>query len=149
MGVKIISKNKRAFYDFHIHERIEAGVQLKGTEVKSIRSSQIKIADAFVSIDERKEAWIHNMTIPHYEFGNRNNHLETRKRKLLLNRKEIDDLYHQMKSKNLTIVPISIYFKDSNVKIEIALAKGKKLHDKRQDQAKKAVEKKIRSGDFN
>jgi len=148
MGIKIISKNKRAFYDFLITERLEAGIQLQGTEVKSLREAQVRIADAFVTIDERKEAWIHNLHISHYAFGNINNHVEGRKRKLLLNRKEIDKLYHEMKSKNLTIIPISIYFKKSNVKVEIGLAKGKKLHDKRQDEAKKDAQRKIRSGDY-
>ncbi len=148
MGVKIIAKNKRAFFDFQVLERLEAGVQLQGTEVKSIRSSQVRIADAFITINENEEAWIHNLHIPHYSFGNIHNHLETRKRKLLLNKKEIQKFQHEAKSKNLTIIPISIYFKKSYVKIEIALAKGKKLHDKRQDQAKKDAEKKIRSGNF-
>ena len=148
MGIKIISKNKRAFFDFEILERIEAGMQLQGTEVKSIRSSQVRISDAFVTINEKQEAWIHNLHILHYSFGNIHNHQEIRKRKLLLHKNQIVKLQSEVKSKRLVIIHISIYFKKSYVKIEIALARGKKLHDKRQDQAKKDADRKIRTGDF-
>lgn len=145
MGVKIITKNKRAGYDFQLIEKYEAGLVLQGTEVKSLRDGKAKIAEAFISIDNNMEAWVNNMTIPHYEFGNLANHKETRKRKLLLSKKEIEDLKHEMKSKGLTIIPLALYFKGSMVKLEIALGRGKKLYDKRQDSAKKDAEKKIKN----
>lgn len=149
MGIKIISKNKRAGYEFFLSEKMEAGIELKGTEVKVLRLGKVKIEDAFVDIDQHGEAWLFNMTIPHYDFGNIHNHQENRRRKLLLHKEEISRMYHQMKSKNLTCVPTMIYFKDSRVKIEIALAKGKKLHDKRDTEAKRDVERKIRRGDYD
>ena len=106
------------------------------------------IAEAYVSIDSNYEAWIYNLNIPQYEFGNINNHEENRKRKLLLHQKEIYHIKHKMKSEGMTIVPTSLYFKNSHIKIEIALGKGKKLHDKRADKAKKDVEKKLRQGNY-
>lgn len=149
MGVKIIAKNKRASYDFFLEEKIEAGLALVGTEVKSLRAGKVSIAESWIDIDKNGEAWIQNMTIPHYEFGNINNHQETRKRKLLLKRKEIEKLLHQVKAQKMTIVPTSIYFKNSYVKMEIALGRGKKQHDKRHDQAKKDVERKLKQRDYS
>ncbi len=149
MGKKIIAKNKRASYDYFLEEKFEAGLSLVGTEVKSLRAGKVSIAEAWVDIDKNGEAWIQNMTIPHYEFGNINNHDETRKRKLLLNRKEIDRLLHQVKAQKMTIVPTIIYFKNSYVKMEVALGRGKKQHDKRQDQAKKDIERKLKQRDFS
>ena len=149
MGKKIIAKNKRASYDYFLDEKFEAGLSLVGTEVKSLRAGKVSIAEAWVDIDRNGEAWIQNMTIPHYEFGNINNHNETRKRKLLLHKKEIDRLLHQVKAQKMTIVPTIIYFKNSLIKMEIALGRGKKQHDKRQDQAKKDVERKLKQRDYS
>ena len=149
MGIKIIAKNKRASYDYFLEDKFEAGLVLQGTEVKSIRSGKVKIDEAYIDVDKRDEVWIHNMNVPHYEFGNINNHSETRKRKLLLNRGEIKELQKGLGAKSLTIVPTKIYLKDSKVKIEIALAKGKKLYDKRHDKAKKDVERKLRQGKYD
>ena len=149
MGIKIITKNKRASYDFELTERYEAGLVLQGTEVKSIRDGKVKIAEAHISIDKNSEVWLYNMYIGHYEQGSYNNHEEFRKRKLLLNAKEIKELERAVSAKGLTIVPTILYFKKSRVKIEIALAKGKKLYDKRQDKAKKDVERKLRQKDYN
>jgi len=149
MGKKIIAKNKRASFDYFLEEKFEAGLSLVGTEVKSLRAGKVSIAEAWIDIDKNGEAWIQNMTIPHYEFGNINNHQETRKRKLLLNRKEIDRLLHQVKAQKMTIVPTIIYFKNSYVKMEIALGRGKKQHDKRQDQAKKDIERKLKQRDYS
>ena len=146
MGKKIIAKHKRASYDYFLEEKFEAGISLVGTEVKSLRAGKVSIAEAWVDIDKNGEAWIQNMTIPHYEFGNINNHDETRRRKLLLHGKEIEKIFHQMKTQKLTVVPTIIYFKNSYVKIEIALAKGKQQHDKRHDQAKKDSERKLQRG---
>ena len=147
MGIKIIAKNKRAGYDFHLVEKFEAGLVLQGTEVKSLRSGKVTIAEAHITIDKNGECWANNIKIPQYEFGNIHNHQEDRKRKLLLHESEIKYLDHEMKAQRLTIVPTIIYFKGSKVKLEIALAKGKKLHDKRADKAEKDVKKRLRRGD--
>jgi SsrA-binding protein len=147
MGIKIIAKNKRAGFDFHLVEKFEAGLVLQGTEVKSLRSGKVTIAEAHITIDKNGEAWANNIKIPQYEFGNIHNHQEDRKRKLLLHESEIKYIEHEAKAQRLTIVPTIIYFKGSKVKLEIALAKGKKLHDKRADKAEKDVKKRLRRGD--
>ena len=149
MGIKIISKNKRATYDYAFEETFEAGLVLQGTEVKTLREGRVTMSEAYIMVDENKEAWIYNMTIPHYAFGNINNHEEQRKRKLLLHQSEIERLYHQMKAASLTIVPVKLYFKNSHIKLEIALARGKKQHDKRQDKAKKDIERKLQRRDYD
>ena len=147
--MKIIAKNKRASYDYALKEKYEAGVMLQGTEVKSLRQGKATIAEAYISIDKNDEIWAYNINIPQYEFGNIHNHEETRKRKLLLNKKEIEILKHQIKAGGMTIIPTILYFKRSIVKLEIALGKGKKLHDKRDDQAKKDVQRKIQRGIYD
>jgi len=149
MGVKIIVKNSRAGYDYFLEEKYECGMSLLGTEVKSLRLGKAMINEAFVAIDSKGEVWLQNMTIPHYEFGNINNHSETRKRKLLLKREEIKAIEKKMATKGYTLIPTALYFKDSLVKCEIALAKGKKLYDKRDTAAKKDVERKLRQGHFD
>lgn len=148
MGVKIICKNQRAGYDYFLEEKYECGVALVGTEVKSLRQGKGIINEAFVVVDSRGEVWLQNATIPHYEFGNINNHSETRKRKLLLSREQITQINKKMASKGYSVIPLALYFKDSLVKCEIALAKGKKLYDKRDTAAKKDVERKLRQGQF-
>jgi len=149
MGIKIIAKNKRASYDYFLEEKYEAGLVLAGTEVKSLREGKVSLAEAHISMDRNGEMWIHNMTISHFEFGNIHNHQENRKRKLLLHRKEIHKVFHTQKTKSLTLVPTMIYFKRSRIKLEFALAKGKKKYDKRQVEAKKDAEKKIRRAMFD
>lgn len=149
MGVKIICKNQRAGYDYFLEEKYECGMSLLGTEVKSMRQGKGIINDAYVVIDSRGEAWLQNATIPHYDFGNINNHPETRKRKLLLKREEILQIQKKMSIKGYTLIPLTLYFKDSLVKCEIALAKGKKLFDKRDTAAKKDVERKLRQGQYD
>lgn len=148
MGIKIIAKNKRAHFDYQLLATFEAGLVLEGTEVKSLRAGKATIGEAYITIDKKGEAWAYNINIPHYEFGNINNHEERRKRKLLLHEKELEEIAHRTQAERLTIVPTKIYFKGSRVKLEIALGKGKKLHDKRQDAAKKTVERKLRQGDY-
>lgn len=148
MSIKIIIKNSRAGYDFFLEEKFEAGVVLQGTEVKTLREGKATLTDAFVSIDSVGEAWLYNLNIPHYTFGNINNHEENRKRKLLLNKKEILEIQKRMSIKGLTLIPTMLYFKSSRVKCEIALAKGKKLYDKRESAAKKDVERKLRQGQY-
>jgi len=148
MGVKIIVKNSRAGYDFFLEQKYEAGVVLQGTEVKSLRNGKATLTDAFVTVDGKGEAWLYNLNIPHYEFGNINNHEENRKRKLLLSRSEINAINKEMAQKGLTLIPTALYFKDSLVKCEIALAKGKKLYDKREASAKKDLDRKLRQGNY-
>jgi SsrA-binding protein len=149
MGIKIICKNQRAGYDYFLEEKYECGIALQGTEVKSLRQGKGIINEAFVVIDSQGEAWLQNATIPHYDFGNINNHPETRKRKLLLKREEIQQIEKKMAMKGYTLIPLALYFKDSLVKCEIALAKGKKLFDKRDTAAKKDVERKLRQGQYD
>ena len=144
MGIKIIAKNKRASFDYQLLERFEAGLVLRGTEIKGLRNSTASLNESWAKIDNNGEAWIENMSISHYTHGNINNHEERRKRKLLLNKRELLKIDKVMKTQNLVLIPTKIYFKKSLVKIEIALAKGKKLYDKRQDKAKRDVERKLR-----
>ncbi len=140
MSEKLISANKRAFHEYHIEERLEAGIVLVGTEVKSLRAGKSNLTDAFVIV-RSGEAWLHNMHISHYEFGNRQNHEPERQRKLLLHKKEIEKLHARIRQDGCTAVPLKLYFKDGKVKIEIGLAKGKKLHDKREDLKKKDLKR--------
>ena len=149
MGIKIIAKNKRATFDYAFEETFEAGLVLQGTEVKTLREGRVTMSEAYIMIDDKQEAWIYNMNIPHYKWGNINNHEETRKRKLLLHHDEILRIDHEMRAAGFTLIPVKIYFKNSHIKMEIALAKGKKLHDKRQDKAKKDIERKLQQRDYS
>lgn len=149
MGIKVIERNKKAGFDFFLLEKYEAGIVLQGTEVKSLRAGKVSLTEAYVHLDEFGEVWLYNMNIAQYEFGNIHNHEEGRKRKLLLHKAQAAEIYHRMKAEKLTIIPTQIYFKDSKVKVEIALAKGKKQHDKRQTEAKRDVERKLRRGDYD
>ncbi len=148
-GIKIIAKNKRAGYDFALDEKFEAGMVLQGTEVKSLRAGKCVISDAFCTIDKNDEIWVNQLRIPPYEFGTYDNHSETRKRKLLLSAKEINYIQKSLATKGQTLVPTKIYFKGSKVKLEIALAKGKKLYDKRESTKKKEVERKLKQGKYD
>jgi len=129
-GRKLVAQNRRARHDFHIEDTYEAGLVLQGTEVKSLRQGRASLVDGFVDI-EGHEAWLHGVHIPEYSQGTWTNHAARRKRKLLLNRAEIDKIERRVNERGLTIVPLSLYFKDGRAKIEIALAKGKKTYDKR------------------
>ncbi|WP_020676127.1 SsrA-binding protein SmpB [Geopsychrobacter electrodiphilus] len=131
MGIKIIASNKKAYHDYFIEETYEAGLVLQGTEVKSLRLGHVNIKEAFCRI-RNGEVFIDNMTINIYEQGNRENHEPTRRRKLLLHHIEIDKLIRLTEQKGLTLLPTKIYFKDSLVKLEIGVGRGKKLHDKRE-----------------
>lgn len=133
---KLIAGNKKAFHEYFIEDKYEAGVALAGTEVKSLRMGKCSIKEAFIRID-RGEVYIYNMHISPYEKGNIFNKDPVRTRKLLLHRHEIRRLEGQIAQKGYTMVPLNVYFKGSLVKIEVGLAKGKKLYDKRQDIAKK------------
>ena len=135
-GIKLIANNKKAFHDYFIEETFEAGIALAGTEVKSLRMGKCSIKEAFVRV-EHGEVYVYGMNISPYEKGNIFNKDPLRVRKLLLHKYEIRKLIGKMDQKGYTLVPLSVYFKGSKIKVEIALAKGKKLYDKRQDIAKK------------
>ena len=133
---KLIANNKKAFHDYFIEEKYEAGISLAGTEVKSLRMGKCSVKESFIRI-ENGEVVIYGMHISPYEKGNIFNKDPLRPRKLLLHRAEINKLLGKTKEKGIAIVPLKVYFKGSLVKVEIGLAKGKKLYDKRQDIAKK------------
>ncbi len=135
-GVKLIANNKKAYHDYFIEDTYEAGISLVGTEVKSLRQGQCSIKESFIGVDNG-EIYIQHMHISPYEKGNIFNKDPLRTRKLLLHRYEINKIMGQAKIKGYTLVPLKVYFKGSLVKIEIGLAKGKKLYDKRQDIANK------------
>ena len=135
-GVKLIANNKKAYHDYFILETYEAGIALHGTEVKSLRMGKCSIKEAFIRV-ENEEVFIYGMHISPYEKGNIFNKDPLRVRKLLLHKYEIRKLLGKTKEKGMTLVPLKVYLKDSLVKVEIGLAKGKKLYDKRQDIAKK------------
>ena len=131
-GTSMIAQNRRARHDYQIEDRYEAGIALTGTEVKSLREGRDSLAESFVSIDRRHEVWLENANIPEYLNGTWNNHAPKRKRKLLLHAQQIVRLERQIQAKGYTIVPLSLYFKDGKVKVEIAVARGKREYDKRQ-----------------
>ncbi|MCT4612491.1 MAG: SsrA-binding protein SmpB [Clostridia bacterium] len=137
MAIKLVAQNKKASFDYFLEDKYEAGIELSGTEVKAIRQGKCSIKESTVRIDRKGEIHILNMHISHYEQGNRYNKDPFRPRKLLLHRREIDKLKGAMKERGYTIVATKVYFKDHLVKVEIALAKGKKNYDKRHDIAKK------------
>lgn len=130
-GRQMIAQNRKARHDYQIEDTFEAGLVLTGTEVKSLRAGRASLIDGFAEITEG-EVWLHGAHIPEYLQGTWNNHTPRRKRKLLLNRHEIDKIERRVNERGLTIVPLSMYFKDGRAKVEIALAKGKKAYDKRQ-----------------
>ena len=134
--MKLIANNKKAFHDYFIEDTYEAGIALAGTEVKSLRMGKCSIKESFIRV-ENGEVYIYGMHISPYEKGNIFNKDPLRVRKLLLHKKEIDKIFGKMKEKGNTVVPLQVYFSGSLVKVEIGLAKGKKLYDKRDDIAKK------------
>ncbi|WFQ94623.1 SsrA-binding protein SmpB [Mycoplasma feriruminatoris] len=142
MGEHLITKNKKAYFNYEIIQTYQAGIVLNGPEIKSIRNHDVSINEAFVLI-RKKEVYVLNMNIKKYEYANYIKGLEeTRTRKLLLHKKEIIKILNRIKQENLTIIPTKLYFKDDYVKLEIALAKGKKLHDKRQTIKIRDIERK-------
>lgn len=136
MGEKLICNNKKAYHDYFIEEKFEAGMVLKGTEVKSLRNGKANLNDSFALI-KNGEAFLHNLHISPYDFGNRENHDPDRMRKLLLHKNEIVKLYAKIREQGYSFIPLRIYFKDGLVKVELGLAKGKKLYDKREDMKEK------------
>lgn len=147
-GKKIVASNRRARHEYEVLERMEAGIALTGAEVKSIRDGRVSIAEAFARV-ENGEVWIHGMHISPYEAAGRWNTDPLRPRKLLLHRQEIRKLIGGVHEKGRTLVPLEIYFKRGRAKIDLAVARGKKLHDKRQDakrqEAKREVERAVRA----
>ena len=136
----VLARNKKAFHDYFIEDKLEAGMELVGTEVKSVKAGKVSIKESFIRII-KNEFFIMNMHITPYEFGNINNLPESRVRKLLLNRKEIEKWAAKIKEQGYTIIPLSVYTKQRLVKMEIGLAKGKKLHDKREALKRKDQER--------
>ncbi|MTI61398.1 MAG: SsrA-binding protein SmpB [Firmicutes bacterium] len=140
--IKVVARNRKARHDFFIEETYEAGIILKGTEIKSIREGKINLKDSFALVQEG-EVFLHNVHISPYSHGNRQNHEPERIRKLLLRKNEIRKLIGMTTQKGYTLVPLSIYLKNNLAKIELALAKGKNVRDKRRDIAKKTAEREM------
>jgi SsrA-binding protein len=141
-GRKMIAQNKKARHDYLVEDVFEAGLVLQGTEVKSLRQGRASLVDGFVDIDNG-EAWLHGVHIPEYSQGTWTNHSARRKRKLLLNRVEIDKIQRRVAEKGLTVIPLSLYFLDGRAKVEIALAKGKKSWDKRHALAERQADREV------
>lgn len=141
--VKIIAKNKRAFHEYEVMDRYEAGLQLTGTEVRSLRENNCQMTDSFALV-RNGEVWLHNVHIPPFAQGNINNPDPDRKRKLLLHKREIHQLQEAIREKGMAVVPLKMYFsKNSLVKVEIAIARGKKLYDKRATMASRDSKREI------
>ena len=136
MGEKLICNNKKAYHDYFIEEKFEAGMVLKGTEVKSLRNGKANLNDSFALV-KNGEAFLHNLHISPYAFGNRENHDPDRMRKLLLHKAQIVKLFAKIREQGYSFIPLRIYFKDGLVKVELGLAKGKKLYHKREDMKEK------------
>lgn len=142
--IKVLSDNRHAGHNYHLLERLEAGLALTGTEVKSAKSGKIQLKDSFAEVD-RNEAWLMNAHISQYSHGNRENHEPTRRRKLLLHRAEIEKLLEKTREKGLTLIPTKMYLKNGRIKLELAVAKGKKLHDKRESERQREMEAEARA----
>jgi SsrA-binding protein len=140
---KVVATNRKASHEFFLLERYEAGIALQGSEIKSIRAGQISLAEAFVRIDDGREAWLVDAHIAPYEQASIHNHDPRRPRQLLLHRSEIRRLWNEVRQKGVTIIPLRVYIKDGRAKIEIAVAKGKKLYDKRETMARRDAEREI------
>ena len=136
MNVKVVATNRKARFEFFLLEHYEAGISLFGSEIKSVRAGQISLAEAFVQTDGA-EAWLMNAHIAPYEQANRFNHDPKRPRRLLLHKREIREMWDAVRQKGMTIVPVQVYLKEGRAKVEISLAKGKKLYDKRRDIARR------------
>ena len=142
--LKILSDNRQAFHNYFLLERFECGMVLTGTEVKAAKDGKVQLKEAYASV-LGNEAWLLNAHISQYSHGNRENHPPIRNRKLLLHRREIDKLQAIIREKGLALIPIKLYLKDGRIKCEIAVAKGKKLHDKRETERAKTAEAEARA----
>jgi len=141
---KVVATNRKAFAEYNVVERYEAGIALTGSEVKSIRDGRVNLKDSYALV-KNGEAFLFNCHISPYSFAHELNHEPTRSRKLLLHKREIERLMGKIKEKGLTIVPLKVYFKGKHIKVEVALAKGKKIWGKREEKRKKAIDKEVRS----
>jgi SsrA-binding protein len=142
VNAKVVATNRKASFEYFLLEHYEAGLALQGSEIKSVRAGQVSIAEAYVKVDE-KEAWLVNAHIAPYDPASRYNHDPIRQRRLLLHKKEIRQLWDSVRQKGVTVIPTRMYLKEGRAKVEIALAKGKKLHDKRQAIAKRDIEREL------
>jgi SsrA-binding protein len=142
-GLRMICRNRRAFHEYEISDRLECGIVLTGTEVKSLREASSSLEDAYAKL-EKGEVWLIGSDIPEYSMGNRLNHKPKRPRKLLLHRREIEKFADKASQRGFTLVPLRMYFKDGRAKVEIGVARGKQLYDKRQDQKKSQAQREIR-----
>lgn len=138
----VIARNRRARHDYHIEDVVEAGIVLVGTEVKSLRAGRASLTDGFAQITD-SELWLMGVHIPEYTLGTWTNHEPRRPRKLLLHRREIDKLASQVAERGLTLIPLALYFRDGRVKVELALARGKRSYDKRQDLARRDAAREV------
>lgn len=143
--IKIITENRKAKHEYHFIETFEAGLELFGTEVKSLRNSKASIQEAYAKVDDG-EVFLYNMHISPYEMGNRFNHEPKRPRRLLLHKAEIRRIYARVREKGLTLIPVKLYFSHGIAKLELALAQGKKLYDKREDIAAKEAKRDMERG---
>jgi SsrA-binding protein len=143
MTIKTIATNRRAYHDYFIGDSVEAGIVLSGTEIKSIRAGQVNMSDAYVKPDAKGELWLENMHIARYTPGSYMSHEPLRRRKLLLHKKEIRNLSAKITQKGYTLVPTRLYLKDSRAKLEIALARGKKLFNKKEDISRRDTEREL------
>ncbi|MCC8076657.1 MAG: SsrA-binding protein SmpB [Clostridiales bacterium] len=139
-GIKVVASNRKAYHDYYILEKYEAGIELAGTEVKSIRAGRVNLKDAFCQV-KNGELYVYGMHISPYEQGNIFNKDPMRDRRLLMHRQEIRRLYAHVKQDGYALIPLSLYFKNSRVKVEVGLAKGKKLYDKREAMAERAAKR--------
>jgi len=142
VNIKVVATNRKAGFEFFLLERFEAGLSLRGSEIKSVRSGQISLAEAYIRV-EGNDAWVMDAHIAPYEQANRFNHDPRRPRRLLLHRKEIRELWSAIQQKGMTIVPTRVYLKNGRAKMEIAVARGKKLYDKRQAIARRDAEREM------
>lgn len=142
MGTKVVATNRKAKFEYFLLEHFEAGIALQGSEIKSIRAGQISLAEAYVQTDGR-EAWLMDAHIAPYDFANRFNHDPRRPRRLLLHKKEIRELWNAVRQKGMTIIPVQVYLKDGKAKVDLAIARGKKLYDKRHDIARRDQEREL------
>lgn len=140
---KIIAQNKKARHDYFVEETIEAGIELCGTEVKSIRGGKVNLKDSYASVSKRGEIYVHGMHVSPYEHGNIFNRDPLRERRLLLHKREIQKLGAAAAQMGYALIPLSLYFKNSNVKVELGVCRGKKLYDKRDDAAKRDAKRNI------
>ena len=143
-SIKILSDNRQAGHNYFLMDRFEAGIVLVGTEVKAAKTGKIQLKDAYAAV-EGNEAWLINAHISEYSHGNRENHVPVRKRKLLLHRREIDKLQVETREKGLSLIPTKVYLKNGRIKCEFAVAKGKKLHDKRETERARTAEAEARA----